>query len=270
MANSIHPRLVNHPNIVVKDVAASIAHFRELYGAEFVMDVPVQGFSASLVDIGGMVFELFSPPEFLFSARQGPHFLGLEYVVDIDEARAAIAAREIRLLRDYGQVLHTDPADGFGISFEFYDRSFYGPESPIPALTPAEYWRHEHRLSLSGLKAYTVAVPNADAAARFYQSFLSAEHAYEEERPELGARVIGLEVGGSIVEILEPKAAGPLQNQLYRTGQGIRSVIFRTKDIRRAQDYFVERRVAVIPGSAPNRFAVDPKANEGVLFEFSE
>jgi len=267
MTASIHPKGINHPNAIVRDGDAAIACFKDLFGAEVMMEVPTTTCRAVLVEIGHVIVELFVPNEFLLNARHGPHFLGLEYWVDIDEARAAMEAHGVRILTDHGHVIHTVPADAFGISFEFYGRSFFVPDSPIPTpLKPQEHWLAQP-LGLSGLKGYTVAVQDADAAAAFFKSFLSGEPLYEEARPELGARAVGLSVAGSLVEFLAPVGDGLLLTELCRTGQGIRSFILRTADLARAKAHLAGRGLALVAGSSPSRFGISPEATQGVLFE---
>jgi hypothetical protein len=47
MATSIDCLGMNHINAVVSDFDASVAHFRELYGAEFLADLPFAGYPSS-------------------------------------------------------------------------------------------------------------------------------------------------------------------------------------------------------------------------------
>jgi hypothetical protein len=272
MVNSIRPVRVSHPNLVLEDFDASLTHLRELYGARLLLDMPKPAWRACLVEIGGVILQLFAPPAFLLHARHGPHYLGIEYEADMGEVRAAVAAHGIRIIRDIDVALHTHPADCFGVDFEFYGGSFYDADAShlTTPLKPAEYWRDEHPLGLTGLKAYTLAVSDIEAASGFLQSFLSAEPAYEASRPALSARAAGLQVADSIVELLTPAGDGPLRRQLQQVGQGVRSLVFRTRDLDQARRYFTQRGVALIAGSAPDSFAVAPEANLGVLFEFSE
>lgn len=269
--NSIRPRRASHFNLVLENFDASLAHFRELFGAEMLLDLPKPEWHACLIDIGGVIIEIFAPPAFLLHARYGPHFLGIEYEADMEEVRAAVADHDIRIIRDLRVALHTHPADGFGVDFEFYGGSFH--TNTPPTLTtptrPAAYWR-EHPLGLTGLKGYTLAVSDIDAAERFLQSFLSAERAYEATRAGIAARAIGLQVADATVELLTPLGDGPLQRELQQTGQGIRSAVFRVRSLGQARDYFIARSVPLVPGTAPESFAIAPEANRGVLFEFAE
>lgn len=272
MSKSIHPVRVNHFNVVVEDFDASVAHLQNLYGAEFLVDLPQREWRACLVAIGRVIIELFVPHTFLLNSRYGPHYLGIEYQADLDEVREVLATRGIRIARDIGPALHTHPADCFGVSLEFFAGSFHEREWPTLGgrMKSAAYWRDQHGLGLTGLKAYTVGVTDIDAASSFFQSCLGAEVQYEAARPAIAARAIGLQVADAIVEIVTPVGAGTLDQHLRRFGDGIRSIVFGTRDITQARRYFAERNVELAPGTAPNTFAVPASANLGLIFEFAE
>jgi hypothetical protein len=270
---SIRPVRVNHMNIVWESFDASVEHLTSLYGATIVMDIPPTTMHAGLFEIGRVLFEFFTPHEYLLASRYGPHYLGIEYDADMTVVRQAIAERGIRIVRDTGIALHTHPADGFGISFEFYDGYFHDwvwEEKGGTSLRSAAYWRDEHPLSLLGQKGYTVAVHDIEAATAFYQSFLSAEIVYDIHRPEHAARAIGLKTGDVVAELLTPTGPGTIQAHLRDHGQGIRSTIFRARDIGVARRYFEARGIELEPGTAPEAFSVPAKANLGVIFEFQE
>jgi catechol 2,3-dioxygenase-like lactoylglutathione lyase family enzyme len=204
--------------------------------------------------------------------RYGPHYVGIEYQADIDEVRAAVAERGIRIVRDIGVALHTHPADCFGVSFEFYGGYFHDNDWPLLGgkMKSPDYWRDEHPLGLTGLKGYSVAVADIDAASAFFRSFLSAEPVYEAPRPAVAARALGVQVGDAVVELITPVGDGPLQRHLQRYGDGIRSTIFGCRDIEQTRRYFTERGVELVPGDAPGALAVPAESNLGAIFEFSE
>ena len=272
MPRSIRPLRVNHINAVVDGFDASVSHLQKLYDAEFLVDLPQREWRACLVEIGRVIIELFVPHAFLLNSRYGPHYLGVEYQADMDEVREALAARDIRIVRDIGPALHTHPADCFGVSFEFFGGSFHEREWPSLGgqMRSAGYWRDEHALGLTGLKAYTVAVTDIDDASAFFQDLLSAEVTYEAARPGVAARAIGLQVADAMVEIVTPIHDGALRQHLTQFGQGIRSIVFGTCDIKQVQRYFAERGVDALPGAAPNTLAVPASDNLGLIFEFSE
>ena len=271
MSKSIRPIRVNHMNAVLPDFDATVDHFRKLYDAEFVVDIPQREFHACLIEMGRVLFELFVPHDQLLIARYGPHYVGVEYEADMDEVRKVIAARGMRIIRDVGIAVHTHPAECFGVSFEFTDQYFHDRDWPLLGgpIKPAEYWR-EHPLGLTGLKGYAVAVSDIDAARDFFQGFLSAVVVYEEPRPAVAARAVGLRVADAVVELITPVGEGTLQRHLHRFGDGIRSTMFRVRDIGRARRYFAERRVDLVPGDAPNTLAMPAEQNLGLIFEFSE
>jgi hypothetical protein len=272
MPTSIHCKRVNHMNVVLEDFTASMDHFTSLYGAQFVSDMPQTEWHAGLFVMGRVLFELFAPYEFLLNSRYGPHFVGLEYETDLDEARQAIAERGIRISRDIGAAVHTHPADGFGVAFEFYNGNFHDAPRPTwrEQMKPDEYWRDEHPLGLTGLKGYTVAVADVDAASDFFQDFLSAQVRSDTSRPDIAARAVGLEMADSTVELLAPVGDGAIREHVQRFGDGIRATVFSVRDLAQAERYFADRGVTLEAGDAPDRLAVPADANRGVIFEFSE
>lgn len=272
MPKSIHPTRVNHMNVVIEDLDVSVAHFRELYGAEFLVDLPQREWRACLIHIGRVIFELFAPHAFLLNARYGPHYLGVEHQADMDEVREVVAAHGVRIVRDIGAALHTHPADCYGASFEFYGGEFHDRDwltlgGPI---RPAEHWRENCPLGLTGLKGYTLAVTDLDTAGRFFQSFLGGEVAYEAPRPAIAGRALGLQVADAVLELIAPAGDGAIEQHIRRFGEGIRSTVFGTRDVDQARRYFIGRGVDPAPGATPGAFAIPAAVNRGVMFEFSE
>ncbi len=263
---------VNHLNALVEDRAASLAHFRDLYGAQFLLDLPDS--EACLIVIGTVIFELFVPEDVLLHARMGPNFNGLEFQVpDTDEARKALQARGIRLTGDKDIAFYTHPSDTFGLGIEIYHRNFHTegiPNGYLEPLKPVEYWRDQHPLGCTGLKRYTVVVADMDVALGFFQDFLGATIVYEEARPKVGARAVGLDLAGTIAELVTPVEDGVMQRHHARYGDGMRSTVFAVRDLGQAQSYFADRTITLQPGDAPDTLAIRPEENRGLLFEFSE
>ena len=272
MLKSIVCTRVNHMNVVCENFDAGVAHLHEIYGAEFMADMPQREWHAGLVEMGRVIFELFVPHDFLLNARYGPHYVGVEYQADMDDVRAAIGAHGIRIARDIGLALHTHPGDCFGIAFEFYGGYFHDRDWPLLGgkIKSASYWQDEHPLGLTGLKGYTVAVRDIEAARAFFQSFLGGDVVYEARRPALAARAVGLQIADAIVELVTPVADGALAAHLERYGEGIRSTLFGVRSIEQAHQYLSKRSIATIEGGAPGSIAVPAEANLGVIFEFAQ
>ena len=142
------------------------------------------------------MFEVFAPSEYLLHARFGPHYVGIEYQVpDVDQARAEVLARGMRVIRELGVAIHVHPAEAFGVAWEFFGRSFHDDPPPVEyvePLKPSEYWR-EHPLGYTGLKRYSVAVADLESATEFFEDFLGAAVIYEEARPAVAARAVGFD-----------------------------------------------------------------------------
>jgi hypothetical protein len=272
MAASIHPQRLNHMNAVLRDFDASVTHFCEGYGAEFVVDIPQKEFHACLIALGGAILELFVPHDFLVSARLGPHYVGVEWQADMDKVRAALADHKVGLVRDIGLALHTDPADCFGVSYEFYAGEFHTREWDLLGgpIKPAAYWRDQHPMGLSGLRGYTHMVEDLGAAGAFLKSFLGGELVSAERRPEVAAQAHSFRVADVRVELLAADGEGWLRDQLRRQGQGILSTVFGARELGQARGYCIAHGIPLDPGSARSRIAVPAAANRGILFEFSE
>ena len=271
---SIRPSAVNHVNFVPDDYDAAVRQLTEFYGARFLLDVPIgEPDRACLIDLGRVVIELFTPG---FASRlksfRGACSLGVEYVADVAQARQAMAERGFDMSLDYGSVIHAHADDCFGLAIEFFAHAFLGEDRPAAIAPPASaaYWRDEHPLGLLGLKAYCLAVNDAEAAAAFFADFLSGERRYDEERPAIGARAVGLHVGDGIVELLAPTGPGPLAARLARDGEGMISTVFRVASLDRARAFHAARGVELAAGTDLGRLAAPLTLNRGMAFEFSE
>ncbi len=273
MHSSISPIKLNHFNLVMPDFHASLKYFGKLYDAEFLLDIPGECQHAGLFDIGRVIFEIFSPKEWLMSARYGAHFVGVEYQADMKAVREAVKSHGIRIVRDVGLALHTHPEDTFGVAFEFYDGEFHERNYERLGNKPmrsAEYWQDAQELGLQGLKHYSLVVENMDKALRFLQSFLSASIVYEEPRPEIGAKALGVKIADGILELLTPLGAGMIQQHHYRYGDGIRSCVFAVGDLDQVKAYFKKRNIRLDTGDSANSLAITESDNCGIRFEFSE
>jgi catechol 2,3-dioxygenase-like lactoylglutathione lyase family enzyme len=264
---------MNHINAMVEDYDKGVDHLCDLYGAQFNLDLPGNHWHACLITIGGVMFEVFAPSEYLLNARFGPHYVGIEYQVpDADEARSETLARGMRVIRELGTAFHVHPAEAYGVAWEFFGRSFHDDPPPVQYVEPLrspEQWS-EHPLGYAGLKRYTVAVSDLDAASGFFEGFLGATTAYEESRPAVAGTAVGFALGDTVVELITPTGSGAIERFLGRYGDGIRSTVFALADLDQAKRYFAERGIVVHAGDAPDTIAIAAEDNLGLLFEFSE
>ena len=155
MSNPIRSLRVEHLNLVHDDYDATVEHYRKLFGGVVVFDRLQPTWHGCLMDVGGVLFEIFVPNEFFLHTRDGPHYLGVEYqVADMAAVRETLAARGIRIARDLDVAVHAHAADCHGVSLKFFDDSFHDNEElldrPMPAAT---YWRDDTRWGSPGCGA---------------------------------------------------------------------------------------------------------------------
>ncbi len=272
MADRIKCVEMQHMNIVAPDFEATVSHFKEIFGAQFVLDLPSSHWHAGLLYIGGVLIELFAPNDFFLNSRHGAHYLGVEYqVTELDSVRRSLGERGIGLARDIGVAIHTDPADTHGVAFEFYAGNFHrdGMIQWLEPLRPAEYWRKEHPMTLTGLERYSVAAAHHDAAVDFYDRTFDIAVVYHEERPHIGAEVTGLQLADTLVELMSPLGPGVIDEHLRQHGEGIRSITFAVADIATARGYLASLGIDVGPGDHRDSVALSPKDNRGLLMELA-
>ena len=269
MLTRINPVRLNHMNLTVESVDDSARHFENLYGAEFLVDLPNSKFNACLLAFGGGLFELFAPHEWFLSARMGPYVLGVEYQADMETVREAITERSIRITRDVGVAIHTHPRDTFGVSFEFTEMYFTDKEWPLLGrpMRPPSYWRNEHPAGVGPFKGYSIAVRELDSAVEFLCGLFELSVVAEENRPAIGARMVGLKITDSIVELVTPTAPGMISNFITRYGEGIMTMLFGAAEEKRAQAYFGERNVQLVRGSSDRRLSISAGHDTGAFFE---
>lgn len=264
---------MQHINVVAPDFDATVAHFRNVFGAQFVLDLPSPHWRAGLIYLGGVLLELFVPDDFFLNSRYGAHYLGVEYEVrELDSVRRCLCEHDIRLVRDIGVAFHTDPADTHGVAFEFYAGNFHrdGMVEWLEPLRSAEYWRDEHPMGLIGLKRYSVASAHHDAALEFYRNTFDVSVSYTEERPHIGADVTGLALADTTIEVMSPCGPGVIEEHLRRRGEGIRSMTLAVADIGTASEHLARQGIAVGDGDDPDSVAIAPEHNRGLLVELAE
>ena len=277
---TISPKRLNHMNLVLENYDQALAHVQTKFDAEIVAAMPKAEYSALLFATGSVLFEAFVPSVWLLTARYGPHIVGVEYQADMDTVVAAVKERGMRIIRESryekdlagnpGYALHTHPADGFGVSYEFYHDDFHTWNWPgLGQITPVSGWS-DHPLGHVGQKGYTHVVADIDAASTFLQGFLNAQPAYEADRPEIGARAIGLKIADVTVELQTPVGPGLIADHHHRFGDGVRSVLFGVNNVDAAREHLADRGLPTITGSLPGSIAIPAEANLGIIFEFME
>jgi hypothetical protein len=78
-----------------------------------------------------------------------------------------------------------------------------------------------------------------------------------------------MSLGDTVVELIAPVGAGAIEGHVARWGDGIRSVVFKVRDLEQARSWLSGRGVALQPGDAEDALAVAPADNCGLLFELT-
>ncbi|MBK7596082.1 MAG: methylmalonyl-CoA epimerase [Gemmatimonadetes bacterium] len=120
-----------------------------------------------------------------------------------------------------------------------------------------------------------IAVPDVDAALRFYRDVLQVPTRGPEEAD--GARIVHLEFGDSEVELLEPiQPDSPIGRFLAKRGPGIHHICYRVPDLDAALAASLAQGYTLIDatprtGAGGCRIAfLHPKSTDGVLIELTE
>jgi hypothetical protein len=265
---------VNHINAIMDGYQETVEHFRDRVGFTLNREIPDRGdgTDACLMTLGGMMFEFFCPKDKTAERGQGKllrtygdHYIGIEYgVPDVDAARKVCEMKDVRIINDWGAVFFTYPGSTFGISFEIWSGDFKEHAQP------ESYWRDEHPLALEGFERLTISVESVDAAVERIQTLAGVPKTGEVERPQAGARGAQLQVGDIVWELLEPTGDGPLASYLERYGQRIRSSVFRTADLAKAEAHLRDQGFDLVSGDTEGAVAIDPAQNKNLMFEFIE
>jgi len=268
---SVTPGRLSHMNAVIDNYQDAVKHFIDFYDGNMMLDLPGPNWNACLIEIGGVITEFFGPFNFMLNTRNGAHRLGVEYEAPMKESRAAVAANNVRIYRDLEVAFHTDPADGFGVDYELYEGTFFGPDAPNVTTHDrgANFWRNEHPAGMTGPVGYTQACASIDAAGALLENLFGSSRVYDADRPALAAKARGYAISDHVVELLEPVGPGPLMDEMMRSGEGIRSLVIGIADLDKAEAHFESKGLPIIAGTLPDSFAIDPEANFGLLFEFA-
>jgi catechol 2,3-dioxygenase-like lactoylglutathione lyase family enzyme len=271
---------LNHVNAIVDGYDSAVEHFVGRIGFQFNMTVgnPGEGVDACLVSLGPVIFELFAPRQRTergqgrLLALYGDHYIGAEYqVADLAVAREACAAGGLRILTDLGHVFFTHPRDCFGFSWELWDGDWHAPRpdvfSSFVPLHPDAYWRDEHPLGVTGLACLRLAVPDLEEAVARFDRVFGAAVTYRDARPAIGAEAAGVDVGGTVIELLRPTGPGELRSFLERYGPRLRSTVFEVADLDQAQRHLESAGIPLVDGDDAKSRLLAPEHNHGLRME---
>lgn len=272
-------RRMGHLNHLTTDEEATKAHYEDLLGGRFLMNIGANPMTAGyLLDVGGEIIEALIPKvldkaEGKQLTKLGPHYSSLELLVpDLAEAREAVTARGIRLLLDGGADFLTMAADTEGILLQVYDGDWHTDPSPTYFTEPKRslaWWRDEHPIGYRGLRHVTFATDDLERAREFWLELCRGRELYREARPAANAEAIGIDIGIP-VELIAPVGEGSVSGFLDHFGKKIRAITFDVVDLGRTQTYFSSKGITLVPGDLPNSLMLTAEDNRGGIVQFVE
>lgn len=244
---------------------------------------------ASLVLVGDFVMEPAQPirraPGWEKSAlgkfytRYGQHFHSIAwYVDDLDETCARLSERKIRLFDMVGNAVMqpsrndgavwTHPQDTHA-AFEFAAVPKYFIDPRLQPGWSMRFPRDEHPLGIERASHLTMLFRDLKEARKVYEQALGGIPIHEEETPGRKRSVYYAVGEDTVIEAAQPLSpTSPEGLDMERAGEGIYSVTFKTKDLKRASEHLRSKgqRVADDEGS----MVIDGEDAFGMVLGFTE
>jgi catechol 2,3-dioxygenase-like lactoylglutathione lyase family enzyme len=245
------------------------------------------GREASLIAIGDVIMEPMMPArrENLrnlsvkkFHDRFGQHFHSIAwYVDDVEAISARLDQENLRLYNIVGtqvkpphkmDAIWTHPRETPG-QLEF---ALHGDFAKDPRFEPTwsnAPWR-EHPLGIERASHIGVVVRDLPAAQRLYCKVLDGTLIHEEAiqgRKKSAFVAIGED---TVVELIQPHSpTSPEGRDLEKNGEGIHSLIFKTTDLGRAQDFLKTKHLQPEPDGA-DTMVLGPDQAFGMVVGFTQ
>lgn len=220
------------------------------------------GRDASLIAIADLVLEPMAPARGRelrnrsvqrFHDRFGEHFHSIAwYVDDVEAVARRLDEHGIRLFNIVGRqvapderppAIWTHPKETFG-QLEFAKYADFIADPRFDPDWSTSRWR-EHPLGIERTSHIGIVVRDLAAATRLYCDVLGGTLFHETVVPDRKRSAFVAVGDGTVVELAEPLAAtAPEGRELEQHGEGIRSVVYRTTDLDRAQAFLDERGLA--------------------------
>jgi len=213
---------------------------------------------ASLVLIGDFVMEPAQPLRRApgweksalgkFYSRYGQHFHSIAwYVDDLAETCAQLSERKIRLFDMVGNAV-TEASRGDGAvwthpqdthaAFEFAAMPKFFVDPRLQPGWSTAFARDEHPLGIERASHLTMLFRDLGDARKVYEQGLGGTPIHEAETPGRKRSVFYVVGENTVIEAAQPLSpTSPEGVDLEGAGEGIYSVTFKTKDLKRAADH---------------------------------
>jgi hypothetical protein len=187
-----------------------------------------------------------------FYARFGQRFHSIAwYVNSVEETFAALNKHNIRLYDLVGNVVTepqgklavwTHPKDTHAL-LEFAVVEKFTIDARLQPGWSAAFWRDQHPLGIERASHITVLVRDLREGQTLYQNILGGTLLHEEETPGQKKSAFFAVGEDTVIEVAQPlSAASPEGRDLEQAGEGIYSVTFKTKDLKKAADFLQSKK----------------------------
>jgi len=187
-----------------------------------------------------------------FYARYGQHFHSIAwYVDDLAETCARLTERKIRLFDMVGNaVTAPSPRDGAiwthpqdtHAAFEFAAVPKFFIDPRLQPGWSIEYARDQHPLGIERSSHLTVLLRDLNEARAVYQNALGGMLIHEDEVPGRKRSLYYVVGEDTIIEAAQPLSpTSPEGIDMARMGEGIYSVTFKTRNLKRAAEHLLSK-----------------------------
>jgi catechol 2,3-dioxygenase-like lactoylglutathione lyase family enzyme len=254
-----------HLTHVVSDLAAVDKWYDELFGVTryYRGYEKLAGRDASLIAIGEVIMEPMMPARVAnlqnqsvkkFHDRFGQHFHSIAWYVDnVEQISRQLEQQGLRLFNIVGKqvkageeafAIWTHPKDTYG-QLEF---AVVGKYTIDPRMQPAwsnSFWRERHPLGIERASHITVVVRDLPSARRLYCDILGGKLIHEEETAGRKRSAFAAVGEDTVVELAQPLSpSSPEGREMEQNGEGIYSVMFKTRDLNKADAFLKQHRLS--------------------------
>lgn len=227
------------------------------------------GRDASLIAIGDVVMEPMMPARVAdlrnqsvkkFHDRFGQHFHSIAwYVDDVEQISAQLDKHGLRLFNIVGKqvkpkeeafAVWTHPKETYG-QLEF---AVVGKYTIDPRMQPAwssAYWNAQHPLGIERASHICVVVRDLPRAMRLYCDILGGKLIHEEETAGRKRSAFVAVGEDTVIEIAQPLSpTSPEGSDMEQNGEGIYSLIFKTANLGKANDFLKSKQMRPVQDGA--------------------
>lgn len=116
-----------------------------------------------------------------------------------------------------------------------------------------------------------ILVRNIDEVLPHYTDTLGFSVLHDERVPATGVRVVFLDAGSVMIQLVEPIGQGHVRDDFQRYGEGLHHLCYAVPDIEASVARLAPGAdVRIFPGSRDQRAAFLPRDGNGILIELTE